>query len=270
MRFLQRITVLITALALATASAPAVSSAAAVAPQLRVSVSPSTITQGQTARVCVRTVPGERVSLHAATLPSRTSRVVRSGASPTGLPCWDVRPGADTRVFAAVADRRRDSRAAVIRVVAPRPTLHLTTGAVAGVRIGTPAAAAEAALRRRLGRPTAVRDEGCELGGVRGRALDWGTAVSVALSDRDTATLTLSGWTVRTGTARHRVVLPFDVRPGTPLATALRRIPGARVSESPFGFLLTSERVPGMIWFLAGEAAPGAVDQVALNPVLCD
>lgn len=109
---------------------------------------------------------------------------------------------------------------AVIKVVAPRPTLNLMTTTVAGIRFGTPAAAMEAALRRQLGPPTAVYNYGCEITGVWAKSLSWGTGVSVVLSNSITGNMTLSGWTVRQGTSRHRVVLPFNVGVGTPLNAA--------------------------------------------------
>ncbi len=89
--------------------------------RLRISVSPATVAVGQSARVCVRTQPGEQVAVHAYTLPSRTYRVVRTGASASTLPCWSVRPGADTRLYASVigGPASRSSASTVLQVRRP-------------------------------------------------------------------------------------------------------------------------------------------------------
>lgn len=106
------------------------------APPLRISVSPSVITAGQASTVCVRTVPDERVNLYAYTLPSQTYVLVRSGSAASALPCWAVRPGADTRLYAAPAEGpvSRNSPTIVIQVrrtgstPAPRPTPAPSSG----------------------------------------------------------------------------------------------------------------------------------------------
>ena len=90
------------------------------APPLRISVAPATITAGQSSRVCVRTLPNEQVNVYAYTLPNRVYRLVRTGAAANTLPCWDVRPGADTRLYAAPAagPASRNSASIVIKVLA--------------------------------------------------------------------------------------------------------------------------------------------------------
>lgn len=102
--------------ALATPAQAATTSAETA--RLRISVSPSTIPVGQAARVCVRTQPGEQVAVHAYTLPSRTYRLVRTGASASTLPCWTVRPRADTRLYASVigGPASRSSASTVLQV----------------------------------------------------------------------------------------------------------------------------------------------------------
>jgi len=95
---------------------------AADAPPLRLSATPAVITAGQASKVCVRTQPGEVVAVSAATLPDRNYRVVRTGSSPSGLPCWNVHPRADTRLVASVVGgpASRTSASTLIDVV-PRP-----------------------------------------------------------------------------------------------------------------------------------------------------
>lgn len=108
---------LITTLLAAVGLTPATAAAqTADAPQLRISVSPAVITSGQTSKVCVRSLADEQVTLFAYTSPSTTYVPVRTGSSSSTLTCWDVRPGADTRLLAAVTDRSRDSPSAVIQV----------------------------------------------------------------------------------------------------------------------------------------------------------
>lgn len=92
---------------------------APTAPRLRISAMPASITAGQASKVCVRTLPNERVNLYAYTLPNRTYRLVRTGAAANTLPCWQVRPGADTRLYAAPAagPASRNSSSVVIDVI---------------------------------------------------------------------------------------------------------------------------------------------------------
>jgi hypothetical protein len=96
--------------------------ARADAPPLRLSATPAVITAGQASKVCVRTQPGEVVAVSAATLPDRNYRVVRTGSSPSGLPCWNVHPRSDTRLVASVVGgpASRTSASTLIDVV-PRP-----------------------------------------------------------------------------------------------------------------------------------------------------
>ena len=111
---------LIAVLVLLTTGAPA-ALAQSAPPPLRTSVTPTTIAVGSTAQVCVRAQAGERVALHAYTLPSRTYRVVRTGRSPGTLSCWAVRPAADTRLYASVVGgpASRSSASTVLQVRRP-------------------------------------------------------------------------------------------------------------------------------------------------------
>lgn len=146
MRQLSRLMLPILAItSLLASSAPSLADGVESAPSLRVSVAPATITAGQTSRVCVRTRPNEQVNLYAYTLPNRTYRVVRTGAAANTLPCWDVRPGADTRLYAAPAagPASRNSAPIVIKVrtanraPAPRPLAGPTMKVQINVRTGT-------------------------------------------------------------------------------------------------------------------------------------
>ncbi len=90
------------------------------APQVRVSVTPSRITRGQSAVASLRGVPGERLGLWAYTLPNRTFRLVRTGtANSEGLVSWTIRPGADTRLYGTAAGGARRSLSIVLQVRQP-------------------------------------------------------------------------------------------------------------------------------------------------------
>ena len=179
-----RTSTMLTALLLAGSAlaAPAAAQAAPDAPKLRVSTAPSTILAGQPSKACVRSQPGETVALRAYTLPSRTYRVVRTGSSPSGLTCWNVRPGADTRLYASVVGgpASRDSASTVIDVV-PRPRAVFPThgGRYTAVYLAVstrgddPALARSAASARALGY-SVVRGSGlaCDSGALQGLGLD--------------------------------------------------------------------------------------------------
>lgn len=75
---------------------------AATAPRLKIALQPQVMMVGQTSRVWVAAAPGETVRLYAFTSPSSTYRLVRTGvANGAGMVSWVVRPGANTRLYAA-------------------------------------------------------------------------------------------------------------------------------------------------------------------------
>lgn len=127
LRYSRALLTLLAVTSLLVSASPSMAATADPAPRLRISVAPATISTGQTSRVCVRTLRNERVNLYAYTLPNRTYRLVRTGAAANTLPCWDVRPGADTRLYASLAagPASRNSPSIVIKVVRPRPVSHV-------------------------------------------------------------------------------------------------------------------------------------------------
>lgn len=92
----------------------------ATAPRLSIALSSKDIRAGQTSRVWVAGVPGERVVLHAFTSPSSTYRVVRTGTvNAAGLVSWPVRPGSHTRLYAS-PESHPDERASAWTVLSVR------------------------------------------------------------------------------------------------------------------------------------------------------
>jgi hypothetical protein len=174
-------TVLAGLLPAGSAAASAQTRAAEPAP-LRVSVTPSTILSGQPSQVCVRSQPGEVVALRAYTLPSRTYRVVRTGSSTSGLPCWTVRPGADTRLYASVVGGPT-SRSSASRVldVRPRPRAvePVHGGAYTAVYLAVSRRADDPALARSVASASALgfravvgQGLSCDVGAAAGLGVD--------------------------------------------------------------------------------------------------
>lgn len=92
-------------------------------PRLDIALSPPAIARGESSRVWVAALPGEKVVLYAHTAPSTTYRLVRTGTTnAAGLASWPVRPVAGTRLYAAPdgGPATRDSPAVVLSV-SPRP-----------------------------------------------------------------------------------------------------------------------------------------------------
>lgn len=140
--------------------------------------------------------------------------------------------------------------------------------------MGTAAAAAERALRAKLGPPRAEQIPECT--GEKGRLLHWDT-LEVILSDgADGGAVTLFGWSVKPGKSRYTYALPYDVDLGTPTRQAVRAIPGGTgmaAEEGPYSgsYLVSTPRVEQLFW-LSGETPNdrGVIDYIAYRSATCD
>jgi len=145
---------------------------------------------------------------------------------------------------------------------------------VAGVGIGIEADAAEARLRRILGRPDSVRPlPGCT--GEVGRWVTWSTLTVLFVDDFDTSrgVARLAGWSVSPGRARFRYVLPYGIATGTPIRTVLEQVPGAEEftpPDFPGAYSVHTERTPHLSWYSSTSDRRGVVSDVEYHGFECD
>jgi hypothetical protein len=140
--------------------------------------------------------------------------------------------------------------------------------------MGTGAAAAEKALRAKLGPPRTAPIPECT--GEKGRLLNWDT-LQVILSDgADGGPVTLYGWSVEKGRSRFAYALPYDVPLGTPARQAVQKIPGGTgmtAEEGPYAgsYLVRTPRADGLFW-ISSETPDdrGLIGYIAYRSATCD
>ena len=201
-----------------------------------------------------------------------------------GTGCADVDGSAAPRAASTPSATSTPSAADPSPVAESSPTgkregVVVDHTSVAGVRLGTPAAEAERRLTAALGRPRKLALPGCN--GERGFWLSWET-LTVLLSDEygdeygteSSDAVVLAGWTVIGGTSKHKLALPYDVLPGTPMRDVLTRVPGAKGNPGEGAtegqYLVHTEQTPDLLWLSGSFDDSGVVDEVTFRNATCD